>query len=198
MINQISHILIALLALLLLSSCSKNQDDIDLPIYDALGGEFSLTSTQGQLTLSEHQGQVVLINFGYSSCPDVCPMILSRLDKLTQQLETQFAVKSDRVQTIFISVDPERDSIPHLKEYLNFYNPNFIGVSGTKQQTNEITKQYAVFYEKQPEDAGRYQVAHTDKVFLIDKRGRLRGLYSINENYEQLMTDIVRLVSATI
>ncbi len=191
--------LVLIAVLVMLSGCTKNQDDIELPIYDAVGGDFTLPSTAGtELTLSDYQGRVVLLNFGYTSCPDICPMVLSRLAQVSNKLTHQYGIDSSRVQTIFVSVDPDRDSIDRLREYLVFFNPDFIGIRGSISQTNELTKSYAVFFEKQADPSMGYQVAHTDKIFLLDKRGRLRGLYNKAEPDTKLINDIVSLVAAEI
>ncbi|MCP3674452.1 MAG: SCO family protein [Gammaproteobacteria bacterium] len=199
MLGRLILYIVLLFVFLTISGCSKNQDDIDLPVYDAIGGDFTLPSTLGaELNLFDYRGKVILLNFGYTSCPDICPMVLSRLAKLSVIAEEQYGVSAERLQTIFITVDPERDSLEQLKEYLTFFNKSFIGISGSTEQTAEIAKKYAVFFEKQKEDGMEYQVAHSDKIFLIDKRGRLRGLYGKSDPDEQLITDIVSLVSADI
>jgi len=182
-----------------LSGCSKNQDDIDLPVFDALGGDFTLPSTLGSpLTLSDYKGRVVLINFGYSSCPDICPMVLGHLSKVSKQLKDAHSIDAKQLQVIFITVDPERDAIDKLVKYLAFFDGDFVGVRGTIEQTSELAKKYAVFFEKQAEENMNYQVAHTDKIFLLDKRGRLRGLYSSGDQKEKLIKDIVSLAEAEI
>ena len=192
-------ILFLISGLLLITGCSKNQDNIDLPIYDGIGGDFTLPSTLGKkLILSDYHGKVVLVNFGYTSCPDVCPMVLTRLARISNQLIEQFAVGSNELQTIFISVDPERDTLDKLTEYLAFFNPDFIGISGSLVETDGLAKQYAVFYEKQADKAMGYQMAHTDKIFLLDKKGRIRGLYDKTDPDEQLINDIHSLISAGI
>lgn len=197
--NQLWLISQLFISVLILSSCTQNQDDVELPVYDALGGDFTLPSTLGKpLTLSEFEGKIVLINFGYTSCPDICPMVLTNMDKLAKELSSKYFIGTDKLQTIFITVDPERDTIPRIKEYLQFFNTDIIGVSGSANQITELTKRYAVFYEKLPQQDTDYQVAHTDKIFLLDKRGRLRGLYSISENKEKLLTNIISLNAAEI
>ncbi len=199
MLGRSKLFIILLFTFLVISGCSKNQDDIDLPIYDAIGGDFTLPSTLGaELNLSDYRGKVILLNFGYTSCPDICPMVLHRLAKLSVIVEEQYGVSTEHLQTIFITVDPERDSLGQLKEYLTFFNKSFIGISGSTEQTAELTKRYAVFFEKLAEEGMGYQVAHTDKIFLIDKRGRLRALYGKSDPDEQLINDIVSLVSADI
>ena len=193
-------LLIVLLFVSILSACTKNQDDIDFPVYDAIGGEFTLPASVGRdVSLSDYQGKVVLLNFGFTHCPDVCPMVLTRLAKLTKALQEQHGIGADRVQTLFISVDPERDNIQHLKEFLAFFNANFIGLSGTIEQTGQVTKQYGAFYEKQaPESDGSYRVIHNDRIFMIDKRGRLRALYAQSDPDEKILSGIVSLSEAGI
>ena len=179
--------------MLAISGCCKDQDDVDLPVFDAIGGNFTLPSTLSKpLTLFDYKGKVVLLNFGYTHCPDICPMVLTRLSKLTQKLSSQYNVDATKLQILFISVDPERDRPKYLKEYLGIFDPNFIGISGTLDQALKVSKQYAVFFEKQTMDSGDYQVIHNDKIFLLDKRGRLRGLYSHSDKDEKLLRDILK------
>ena len=182
--------------LVLFAACGKTQDDVDLPVYDAIGGDFSLPSTQEKnFTLSDHQGKVILLNFGFTHCPDVCPMVLTRLAKVNKKLQEK-GIGADRVKTLFISVDPQRDTLQHLKEYLAFFNPDFIGLRASLKQLNQLTAQYAAFYQKETAESQDYQVMHTDRIFLIDKRGRLRALYAQSDRDEKLLADIVSLVEA--
>ena len=192
---------ILLLAVLMfaISGCTENQNDIDLPVLDAIGGDFLLPSTLGrELSLSEYQGRVVLINFGYTHCPDICPMVLGRLAKLTKRLESERNMGKEHLQTLFITVDPERDTVPHLKEYLVFFNTGFIGLSGSAEQMLKVSKQYAAFTQKQPGKQDEYQVIHNDKIFLIDKRGRLRALYGKSDSDEKILNDIAALARAEV
>jgi len=185
--------------LLVIGGCTQNQDDIKLPIYDSLGGNFTLPSTtDADVTLSDYQGKIVLLNFGYTHCPDICPMVLNRVANLSKKLELQFGIDSHKLQTIFITVDPERDTLLLLKEYLAFFNENFIGISGSEKQTAEVANSYAVFFEKEVIENGDYQVAHNDKIFLLDKRGRLRALYSKSDTDEDIINAIVSLSAAKI
>ena len=189
--------LLLLVTFVFVSGCSKNQDDIDLPIYDAIGDDFTLPSTlDAPLTLSDYKGKIVLLNFGYTNCPDVCPMVLTRLANISNRLESEFGISTNRLQTIFISVDPERDDIIRLKEYLGFFNPNFIGISASLEATHQVTKSYSVFFEKVQDENAGYQVAHNDKIFLLDKRGRLRALIGKTDPDQKLINDIASLAAA--
>lgn len=195
------HILLVLVLIAsVLSACAKNQDDVNLPVLDAIGGDFTLPASVGRdVSLSDFKGKVVLLNFGFTHCPDVCPMVLTRLAKLTKELQEQHGIGADKVQTLFISVDPERDNIQHLKEFLTFFNTDFIGLSGSLEQTGKVTKQYGAFYQKQAlESDGSYRVIHNDRIFMIDKRGRLRALYAQSDADEKMLSDIVSLAEADI
>ncbi len=196
--NRAVQLFTLLLFVFLFAACENTQDDIKLPVLDAIGGDFTLPSTLGRdVSLSEYHGKVVLLNFGFTSCPDVCPMVLSRLDKLNKNLQEQHSIGTEKVQTLFITVDPERDSIEHLKKYLEFFNSAFIGLSGSLQQTDKVTKQYAAFFEKQAIEAnGDYRVIHNDRIFLIDKRGRLRALFAQSDKDEKIIDAVVSLVQA--
>lgn len=184
----------------LITACEKTQDDIDLPVYEgSIGGDFSLPSSLNRtFELTELQGKVVLINFGFTHCPDICPMVLTRLAKITKELKENHGVTDSQLQTLFISVDPERDTAKHLKDYLVFFNPNFIGLTGTIEQIGKVAKQYAVYFEKQQLESEEYSVVHNSKIFLLDKRGRLRSLYSDTDADEKMIKDIVSLAKASI
>lgn len=192
-----------ILAVVLISGCGKSQNTVELPVLDAIGGDFTLPSTLAQkdgkpgesVMLSAFQGQVVLLNFGYSYCPDVCPTVLARMAKLDKTLKTEHGFGADQLKMIFMTVDPERDSLAHLKEYLRFFSPDLIGVRGSMEQTKKITKQYAVYFEKQDADSEDYTVMHSDKIFLLDKLGRLRALYGNPDSDEKLIAAIQSLSS---
>jgi len=127
---QVSRLLMTMLfsiVLLITPGCSQNQDEVNLPIYDSVGGNFTLPSTLGKdVSLSDFRGKVVLLNFGYTQCPDICPMVLNHLSKLSEKLSNKYGIKPELLQTIFVSVDPDRDTIEHLTEYLAFFPGEFL------------------------------------------------------------------------
>lgn len=141
------------------------------PAYD-----FTLTDNKGQpFRLSSQRGKVVLLFFGFVNCPDVCPTTLLELKKVYQALTP---AERRRVQVILISVDPERDTPAVLDKYVTFFNPSFIGLTGTPQQIAEVAKPYGVFYQKSEiRSAKEYNVDHTASTYLIDPQGRLRLIY---------------------
>lgn len=194
---------ILILGVLLLNGCGNSQNQIELPVLDAIGGDFTLPSTRmldnGQpgasLTLSTFQGQVVLINFGYSYCPDVCPTVLARMARLSKTLQAEHGLDAQKLKMVFMTVDPERDTLAHLKDYLAFFSPDLIGVRGSIEQTKKVTKQYAVYFEKQAADSEDYTVMHSDKIFLLDKMGRLRALYGHSDSDDSIINAILSVSS---
>mgnify|MGYP001375987933 CR=1 FL=1 len=135
------------------------------------GGEFTLNSADGPVSLTSLRGKVVLLYFGYTYCPDICPTALLTHAAAFKQLTPE---ELRRVAGLFVSVDPERDSLAHLKQYAHFFHPVIAGLTGTPAEIQEIAARYGVFYARQPpDDSGRYSVDHTSESYLIAADGRL-------------------------
>jgi protein SCO1/2 len=146
-----------------------------LRTYENRGGDFSLTNSQGGRTaLSDYRGKVVLMTFGYTHCPDICPATLVLLKQTLQELGSRAAA----VQVVFVTVDPERDTAARLKEYIPLFDDGFVGLTGTESEIRTVASQYKVKYEYRESGtaAGRL-VDHTAFIYLIDPRGQLRYLY---------------------
>ena len=156
--------------------------------YENFGGDFSLTGPEGKtVSLEDFRNKVVLIYFGYTFCPDVCPITLSNLKLLMIDL----GEKSENVQVIFISIDPERDTYKKLKDYVPYFHPAFIGLTGSEEDIAAVAKKYQTFYLKQKvESEAGYLMAHTDVVILVDQNGRFRGRYKSKYDLDKLTTDI--------
>ena len=156
--------------------------------YKNFGGDFSLTGPEGKtVSLEDFRNKVVLIYFGYTFCPDVCPITLSNLKMLMLSLEE----KAEDVQVIFISIDPERDTFQKLKDYVPYFHPTFIGLTGSEAELASVAKKYQTFYLKQKvESEAGYLMAHTDVVILVDQNGRFRGRYKSKYDLDKLKTDI--------
>lgn len=138
-----------------------------------LGGDFTLQSAGGPVSLKDYRGKVVLLTFGYTFCPDVCPTSLATLAAGLKLLTPE---ESGRVAAVFASVDPERDTPARLKEYVAFFHPALIGVSGTPQALAAVAKQYGAYYAKQNTgQAGGYVMDHTADTYVIAPDGRLMG-----------------------
>jgi len=148
-----------------------------LNVRPAEANQFTLTAHDGSSkSLSDFRGKVVLIFFGFVNCPDVCPTTLLELSKVYKALT---AAEQARVQVALISVDPERDSLEKLRDYVTFFNPSFIGLTGTPEQIADVARRYGVFYQKsQIKSPTDYNVDHTASVFALDPMGQLRLIYS--------------------
>ena len=135
------------------------------------GGDFTLHGAQGPVSLADYRGKVVLLYFGYTYCPDVCPTSLALI---AQALSGLAATEQQQVQAFFISVDPRRDSAERLQEYAPFFHPTLIGLSGTPQEIARVAAQYGASYQAQPPNAqGQYSVDHSSATYLIDTQGKL-------------------------
>ena len=138
----------------------------------SLGGDFSLYNSGKTYKLSDFSGKLVVMYFGYTSCPDVCPTTLGVISLGLKALTPE---QMAQVQPIFISVDSERDSVDgeKLMKYAQHFNPSFIGLSGTNEQVSAVTRQYGAFYAKvKSNSALGYLVDHTSRTYLIDKKGK--------------------------
>ncbi len=158
-----------------------------LPVNTKMGGDFALPSTQGQaLQMSSLKGKVVLLNFGFASCPDICPLVLARLGQVLKQLGED----ASSVQVVFVSFDPERDTLDILGPYVKHFHPDIIGVTGTSEEIAKVAAQYGVVYMK--EDTGSasgYSFAHSDYIYLIDIQGRVRKLYDTRAPIAEMVAD---------
>lgn len=138
------------------------------------GGDFTLQSSTGPVSLHDHAGKLVLLYFGYTYCPDVCPTSLAATAEGLKLLTPE---ELARVAMIFVSVDPERDTPARLKEYAEFFHPQIAGVTGAPATLAEVARRYGVFYARQKvETAGDgYVVDHTSDTYIIAPDGKLVG-----------------------
>ena len=173
---------------------SNSEKETGLEVYEGIGGDFTLTNHHGlEMNLKDYRGKVVLLTFGFTHCPDICPATLSRLKRLMKKLAPQ----ADQVQTLFISIDPERDTPDQLKSYLAHFHPTFVGLTGTLARIVKIAQQYGVMFFKQTtESKAGYFFAHSDYVFLADQEGRLRAFYRTDAPLDEMIDDIQWLLAA--
>lgn len=135
------------------------------------GGPFTLDGPNGPVSLADYRGKVVLLYFGYTFCPDVCP---TSLTTLAQALSALTPGELARVGGMLISVDPERDTVEVLRAYAPFFHPNIVGLTGTAQQVAQVAGQYGARYMKQKPDAdGQYSVDHSSFIYVIASDGKL-------------------------
>ena len=154
-----------------------------------LASEFELARDDGSVfKLSEMRGNIVLLFFGYTSCPDVCPTTLAELNQALKNLGERDA---NRVRVVFITVDPERDTPARTQEYVNHFNPKFIGLSGGEDELSKVWSDYGVFRETvEGASAVGYLVNHTARVTLIDGNGNLRISFGFDMPVDDIVHDL--------
>jgi protein SCO1/2 len=155
--------------------------------------DFELAAADGQpFHLSDVEGDIALIYFGYTSCPDVCPLTMWEVKKALAELETG----RERVHVIFISVDPERDTPEILTNYVKAFGPEFIGLTDDLAKIQEVMKPYGAFAEKEevPDSALGYLVNHTARLYLIDPQRQLLLQYPFGFQAEDLQSDLAYLL----
>lgn len=157
------------------------------------GGDFTLTGADGPVRLADFRGKAVLIYFGYTFCPDVCPTALTAIAEGLRRLPPD---QAGRVAVLFISVDPERDTPAHLKEYGAFFHTAILGMTGTPEAVSEVARRYGVFYARQDavNAGGSYVVDHTSDTFLVGTDGKLRGKLPHGAPPEQVAEAIGKLL----
>ena len=182
-----------ILLVLAVLGCRKPQEDKDLTPLDGLGGNFTLLAADGKpFAFNSLRGKTVLLFFGYTACPDFCPATMARLSRVYENLRQKGL--EDRVRTVFISVDPERDTPEKLKQYLDYFSVKTIGVTGTNEELTSVAKQYGATFEKvQVNSAARYLMDHTTYVYLIDGLGRVRRLIHPEDPPEKITGWVTRV-----
>jgi protein SCO1/2 len=155
----------------------------------AIGGSFKLIDQNGQ-TLSDQdlKGHPFLVFFGFTHCPDVCPTTLFEVSEVLRALGPD----ADRTRALFITVDPERDTAPIMKDYLSSFDPHLLGVTGDPAAIAAVAKAYRVYYKKVPLDEGGYTMDHTAIVYLMDKNGRFVAPFSLKRTTEAAAADLRR------
>mgnify|MGYP001145617037 FL=1 len=152
------------------------------------GGDLALTGHDGKPhTLADFRGKAVVIFFGYTQCPDVCPTTLAELAEVMKQLGPD----ADRVQVLFVSVDPERDTQELLAHYVPAFDPRFLGLYGDAEATARTAKTFRVFYQKVPgKTPDSYTVDHTAGSYVYDTQGRLRLFIKHGTGPEPIVHDL--------
>jgi protein SCO1/2 len=155
------------------------------------GKDFALTDQAGKTrTLADFRGKVVVLFFGYTRCPDVCPTTLAELKMVKERLGQD----GERMQVLFVTLDPERDTQELLAKYVPAFDPTFVGLRGDPAATARVAREFKVFYQKVPgSDPANYSVDHTAGSYVFDPQGRLR-LFVRQGNPENLTQDIETLL----
>lgn len=157
------------------------------PAPSAIGGPFTLTDQNGKtVTDKDLMGKPTLIFFGFTRCPDICPSTLFDIKEMLQVAGKD----AGRVNVVFVSVDPDRDTPELLKDYLESFDSRIIGLNGTPEQIEEISKLYRVYAKKIPTTEDDYTMDHTAIIYLMDKEGRFVNAFNLQRPPEEAMQEL--------
>jgi len=178
-----------------LAACSPKPDfkNIDITGSTAFGKEFSLLDPDGNVkTLADFKGKVVVMFFGYTQCPDICPTTLTEM----QQVMTLLGPQSDKVQVLFVTVDPQRDTAAILKQYVPAFDSRFLGLRPADDAALEkVAKDFKIYYKKAPGNSpGSYTMDHTAGSYAFDPEGHLRLYIKHAQGPETLAHDLKELL----
>lgn len=149
--------------------------------------DIRLTSDGGPVSLSDLRGKLVVIYFGYTFCPDICPATLSKINKALERMGKD----ADEVAVVMVTVDPERDTAEKLGVYVRRFNPQFIGLSGTLDEIAGVAKEFGIFYEKKEvTTSAKYLVDHTASVLVIDREGRISLIWPYEIEVSEMASDL--------
>ncbi len=189
---------LAALAALTLAACQKSGPD--KPAFKGIeltGAEYArqlnLTDQDGRArSLADFKGKVLVVFFGYTQCPDVCPTTMAEVAEVKRSL----GAEGDKVQGIFVTIDPERDTGQLLKAYMASFDPSFVALRGSAEQTQAAAKEFKVFYAKVPgKTPETYTMDHTAASFIFDTEGRVR-VYARYGSGAQALADDIKLLLA--
>jgi protein SCO1 len=194
------RVLIALLAVAGLAGCDRlGLPGPSKPAFTGVditgaeyGRELALPDADGRArTLADFKGKVIVVFFGYTQCPDVCPTTMAELARIKQAL----GADGQRVQGVFVTVDPERDTAEVLRAYVANFDAGFVALRGSPEQTAAAAREFKVFYAKAPgKTAGSYTVDHTAGSYVFDAKGRLRLFERYGTPADALAADLRQLL----
>ncbi|MEC6823510.1 SCO family protein [Photobacterium piscicola] len=166
------------------------------PLKD-LGGPFELNSINGNVSLDQFKGNIVVLYFGFLNCAEVCPSSMGTLSAAFSRLSP---AAYQHVQGLFVSVDPERDDLVSLNKFAKYFDERVIGLTGTNQQIDALTKQYGVYFDIVDMESSElsYTVDHSSRFYIIDDTGKLVGAMSHNTTPVELAAGIERIYEKTI
>ncbi|HEV8314612.1 MAG TPA: SCO family protein [Burkholderiaceae bacterium] len=189
-----------LAAALALAACDRVPVGADKPAFKAVditGADYartlSLPDAEGKIrTLADFKGKVTVVFFGYTQCPDVCPTTMAELAEVKRSLGKD----GERVQGVFVTIDPERDTPQLLKNYITAFDPSFVALRGSDAQTKAVAKEFKVYYAKvEGRTPGSYTMDHTAGSFIYDTQGRLRLFTRYGGGAQALASDLRALLN---
>ena len=186
-----------LLAVLCLLAVACNRVPVEFRNTDLTGAtfarQFTLSDHNAQIrTLGDFKGKVVVIFFGYASCPDICPSTLSRLAAVM----TALGPESERVQVLFVTVDPDRDTADRLRDFVPWFHPSFLGLRGNAQETKAVSEEFRIFSARREVGSQLgYVLDHSSGAYVYDPAGRIRLYVKDTASVEEIVADIRLLLS---
>ena len=192
-----------LLPLVFISACASEAEGPQLIEPDgppplegsSLGGDFTLTSEDGEaVSLSDFDGQYRTLYFGYAYCPDICPTDNQRAMAGLKQFETEFPELGAKIQPLFVSVDPDRDTIGVLSEFTDNFHPRLVGLTGEAAQLEEIAKRYGVYISLPEERGDGYLVGHSNITFLIGPDGAPLAMLPTDKGPQSVRDELAKWV----
>lgn len=193
--HSLATLFVPCLFALALGACGNSQPQWKLS--DVRGHlpnlSFNLTDDNGKsVSASDFKGKVVLLYFGYTHCPDVCPLTLTHLHVVMQHL----GAEADRAHILFVSVDPARDTPAVLHQYVHAFDSHVTGLTGTPQQIEQLAKRYRVAYNKEAvKPDGSYDVSHSSGIYIFDTQGRARLLATSADSIDAIGHDLRELLN---
>ena len=189
--------LVLLLGVVLLTACHR-EEALPWRLTDISGHmpdlAFQLTDDNGKpVTAEDYRGKVVLLYFGYTHCPDVCPLTLAHLHAVLQRV----GPKADGARILFVSVDPARDTPAIMHAYVNAFDKRAVGLTGTPRALEALSKRYRSAFTREPAQAnGQYEVSHSSAIYLFDRQGQARLLATPAASQDDLVHDLYLLLEA--
>jgi protein SCO1 len=158
-----------------------------------IGGPFRLASSSGgELSSEDLKGKPFIVFFGYTHCPDICPTTVSDVTTWLDALGSQ----GKEIKALFISIDPERDSVASMKDYLSSFSERITGLTGTPEEIAQVARAYRVYYAKHPLKDGDYSMDHSAVIYLMDRDGGLAGTLTYDEKPEAAVAKLRRLLAS--
>jgi len=189
--SGLSHLLVAMTAIVYGCPLAATADEPAIQKTVA-GNDFALTDQTGsRFQLREQRGKVVLLFFGYTTCPDACPTMLAKLAGVYKSL----GEKKRQVLTVFVSVDPARDTPEALKKYLAYFPIDAVGLTGTKEEIDAVVKQYGAYYEIEKSDSAiGYHINHSTYLYVIDKSGAVSSRFKHTDKPDLIAAALRQLI----
>src|SRR5882672_6841697 len=163
-------------------------------VASGIGGPFKLAAlTGGELSSEDMKGKPFMVFFGFTRCPEVCPTTISDISTWLDALGPD----GKEIKALFISIDPERDSVASLKDYLSSFSDKIVGLTGTPDEIAVVAKEYRVYYAKHPLKEGDYTMDHSAVIYLMDRQGKLAGTLTYGDKAEDAVVKLKRLLASS-